>query len=66
MANGGNFYGTVYAPDTDLTVGKNGGGTIFYGAMVGKSIHVNNNTPQHFEKGLAGCITDSTKKWQEL
>ena len=65
VANNGDFYGTVYAPNTNLVVGKNGGGTTFFGAMVGGTIHVNNNTPQHFEKGLAGKITDSTRIWSE-
>ena len=66
IANNGSFYGTIYAPDTDIIVGANSGNSKFFGAMVGNNIHENNNTPMHYDKTLADDINSVKRTWHEL
>jgi len=49
LSGGANFYGTVYAPDTDLHF--TGGGSIF-GAVVGRSADLSGNFTFHFDEAL--------------
>jgi hypothetical protein len=63
VSNNGNFFGTVYAPGTDVSVTNN---TALYGAIVGNTISVENNGTFHYDEALAGTVNNANKKWREL
>ncbi len=46
---GGDFFGTIYAPQADLQFDQ---GTIIYGAVVGKTVQLDRNCRIHFDESL--------------
>lgn len=49
ISNNGNFYGSVYAPDTDVILANN---TDSFGSFVGKTVDLSNNSDIHYDQAL--------------
>jgi len=43
------FYGAIYAPDVDISVGADG---IIHGSLVGKSVSLGSRTQVHYDEAL--------------
>jgi hypothetical protein len=49
VSGNGNFYGVVYAPDSDVKISGNGD---LFGAVTGRSIEINGNAKIHYDQAL--------------
>ncbi len=64
----GAFYGTIYAPDSDVAITGNGG---VYGAVVSKSTTLSGSGKIHFDEALLGLSSSTASgapsivSWQE-
>lgn len=60
IAGNGNYIGTIYAPDHDLTFAGGGTDGAAYGSFIGKTIRVTGGQTIHYDEALmgAGLITD--------
>lgn len=66
LANSGAFYGVVYAPNTDISIGNNGQ---VFGALIGKTIWFSNNDNIHYDEAVGttlGSGSFSPQSWQEI
>lgn len=66
ISGGGNFVGTIYAPDASVTI--NGDGDMS-GAVVAKDITLTGNANFHYDEALAepdGTAPYRVAKWEEL
>lgn len=50
LNNNGTSYASIYAPQTDVDISNN---NQFYGAVVGKTVDLNNNGQIHYDEALA-------------
>lgn len=67
ITGNGNFYGAIYAPDTQIKVTGNGD---VYGALVGSTLTVTGNGDIHYDEALqdvgsAGSSNYSVGTWRE-
>ncbi|MGE5309030.1 MAG: hypothetical protein ACM3OC_08090 [Deltaproteobacteria bacterium] len=64
--NNGNFYGAVYAPDTDIILANN---VACYGSFVGKSVDLSNNADIHYDEALSQVAAENAgytfSDWQD-
>lgn len=62
--NNGDFYGAIYAPDTDISFKNN---TNIYGSIVGEDVTLKNNNSIHYDTALGGgnIASLSNVTWQE-
>jgi len=71
ISNNGDFYGAVYAPNTDILLGNN---AQTFGSFIGKSVDLANNGDIHFDealKNVPGISSPSSSNytasnWQEI
>jgi hypothetical protein len=67
ISNNGNFYGAVYAPDTDIVLANN---VDCFGSFVGQSVDLSNNADIHYDERLCYVPGMSTgydiSNWQDL
>lgn len=49
-SGGSNFYGTIYAPDSDVSVS---GGASLFGAIVGESVSISGTGTLHYDESLS-------------
>jgi len=69
LENNSEFYGAVYAPDTDISISNNADS---YGAFVGNAVDVSNNGAVHYDEALASMTGGGSSSgysisvWEEL
>ncbi len=69
ISNNGNFYGAVYAPDTDIILANN---VDCFGSFVGKTLDLSNNGDIHYDEALKQVTNPlftsayTASKWQEV
>ncbi|MBI3602400.1 MAG: hypothetical protein HY209_05860 [Candidatus Omnitrophica bacterium] len=67
LTNNGTTYAGVYAPGTDVEVSNNNG---FYGAVVGKTVKLDNNGEVHYDEALTTMANPFAQaiisSWQEF
>jgi len=69
ISNNGNFYGAIYAPDTDIVLANN---VDCFGSFIGKTVDLSNNGDIHYDEALK-LVTNpifassyTASNWQEF
>ena len=60
VAGGSEFYGAIYAPETDIEIV---GGSDFYGSIVGRTFYNGGGTKCHYDEALGRDITRGIEKY---
>ncbi len=67
IAGSSDFYGTIYAPEAQITPSGN---SATYGAMIGKTLKINGTPRFHYDEALGrkqyGPLTYEQKSWREF